>query len=90
MPWGSGKGSRLPARRVGSRKVVTALLLGVAANTPDCRLDGGVEAEKGVCVTERGRMARAGKTTMSSLSSEVVCGWGSVETRVLPNVESSE
>lgn len=63
MPWGSGKGSRLPARHAGSRKVVTAFLLGVAANTPGCRLDGGVEAEKGVCVTERRKMARAGKTT---------------------------
>lgn len=37
---------------VGSRKVVTALLLGVAANTPRCRRDGGVEAEKGGCLTE--------------------------------------
>lgn len=69
---------------------MTALLLEVAANIPGCRLDGGVEAEKDGYVTERGKMARAGKTTVSSLSSEVVCGWGSVETRVLPNVESSE
>lgn len=46
-------------------------------------------AGKGGCAPERVKMARLAETTVSSLSSEVVCGWDSVETRVLPNVESS-
>lgn len=89
MPWGAGEGLRLTTKAVGSGTVLRALLLGEAANTPGCRLHGGVGAEKGGCATERVKMARVAETTVSSLSSEVVCGWGPVETRVLPNVQSS-
>lgn len=38
--------------------------------------------QRKVAVIERGKMARAGETTVSSLFSEVVCGWGPVETSV--------
>lgn len=89
MPWGAGEGSKLTTKHVGSGMVLTALLLGEAANVPGCRLDGGVGAEKGGCVAKRVKMVGAAETTVSSLSSEVVCGWGPVETRVLPSVESS-
>lgn len=59
MPWGAGQGSRLTGKHVGSRMVVTALLLGEAADTPGSRLDGGVRAEKDGCVSERVKTARA-------------------------------
>lgn len=81
---------RLTIKHAGSGMVLTALLLGEAANIPVCRRDGGVGSEKGGCATERVKMARLAETTVSSLSSEVACGWGPVETRVPPNVESSE
>lgn len=59
--------------------VVTALLLGEAANTPGCRLGGRVgwvaSGMGTVAVIEKEEMARVGETTVKGPSSEVVCGW---------------
>lgn len=41
MPWGAGEGLRLTTEHAGSGMVLTALLLGEAANIPGCRGDGG-------------------------------------------------
>lgn len=95
MTWGAGEGWTLPARHgavvIGSRMVMTAPLLGEVAGIPGCRLDGGVGGarQRKVAVPERGKMAGAAETTVSSLFAEVVSGRGPVETRVLLTVESS-
>lgn len=54
---------------IGSRRVMTAFLLGEVADIPGCKLDGAVGGarQRKVAVTERGKMARAPKRTVSSL-----------------------
>ena len=63
---------------MGSRMVVMVFLLGEAADTPGCRLDGRVGwvalGMRKVAVLKREKMARMGETTVSSPSLEVVCG----------------
>lgn len=59
VTWGAEEGLRLTTRHegsaYGSRMVVTALLLGEAANIPDCldRMVGWVGTEKGCCINGR-------------------------------------
>lgn len=76
---------------MGSRMAVRALLPEEAANTPGCLASLMVVsgAERKVAVFMRDEWRPGVRPLWSSPSSEAVCGWGSGETRVLPNVESS-